>query len=66
MLDMGIQKIMVVGSGLMGSGIAQVCAQAGLDVHVSGNRQWAVVPAAVAAQKGQSGSPGSEKRPGMV
>lgn len=29
---MGIQKIMVVGSGLMGSGIAQVCAQAGLDV----------------------------------
>ena len=29
---MGIQKIMVVGAGLMGSGIAQVCAQAGLDV----------------------------------
>lgn len=29
---MDIQKIMVVGSGLMGSGIAQVCAQAGLDV----------------------------------
>jgi 3-hydroxybutyryl-CoA dehydrogenase len=29
---MGIQKVMVVGSGLMGSGIAQVCAQAGLDV----------------------------------
>jgi 3-hydroxybutyryl-CoA dehydrogenase len=32
MLGMDIQKIMVVGSGLMGSGIAQVCAQAGLDV----------------------------------
>jgi 3-hydroxybutyryl-CoA dehydrogenase len=29
---MGIQRVMVVGSGLMGSGIAQVCAQAGLDV----------------------------------
>jgi len=29
---MRIQKIMIVGSGLMGSGIAQVCAQAGLDV----------------------------------
>ncbi len=30
--NMGIQKIMVVGSGLMGSGIAQVCAQAGCNV----------------------------------
>ena len=30
--NMGIQKIMVVGSGLMGGGIAQVCAQAGGDV----------------------------------
>jgi len=29
---MGIQKVMVVGSGLMGSGIAQVCAQAGIQV----------------------------------
>ena len=29
---MDIQKVMVVGSGLMGSGIAQVCAQAGLEV----------------------------------
>jgi 3-hydroxybutyryl-CoA dehydrogenase len=29
---MGVQKIMVVGSGLMGSGIAQVCAQAGIEV----------------------------------
>jgi len=29
---MEIQKIMVVGSGLMGSGIAQVCAQAGIKV----------------------------------
>jgi 3-hydroxybutyryl-CoA dehydrogenase len=32
---MGIQKIMIVGSGLLGSGIAQVCAQAGLDVLLS-------------------------------
>ncbi len=29
---MGIQKVLVVGSGLMGSGIAQVCAQAGIQV----------------------------------
>jgi 3-hydroxybutyryl-CoA dehydrogenase len=29
---MGIQKVMVIGSGLMGSGIAQVCAQAGIQV----------------------------------
>jgi 3-hydroxybutyryl-CoA dehydrogenase len=29
---MTIQKVFVVGSGLMGSGISQVCAQAGLDV----------------------------------
>ena len=35
MFDMGIQKVMIVGSGLMGSGIAQVCAQAGLDVLLS-------------------------------
>ena len=29
---MNIQKVMVIGSGLMGSGIAQVCAQAGIQV----------------------------------
>lgn len=29
---MEIQKVLIVGSGLMGSGIAQVCAQAGLSV----------------------------------
>ena len=29
---MGIKKVLVVGSGLMGSGIAQVCAQAGIQV----------------------------------
>jgi 3-hydroxybutyryl-CoA dehydrogenase len=29
---MSIQKVMVVGSGLMGSGIAQACAQAGIEV----------------------------------
>ena len=31
---MSIQSVMVVGSGLMGSGIAQVCAQAGIEVHL--------------------------------
>ena len=30
--QMNIQKVMVMGSGLMGSGIAQVCAQAGIEV----------------------------------
>jgi len=29
---MGIRKVFIVGSGLMGSGIAQVCAQAGIEV----------------------------------
>ncbi len=29
---MGIEKVGIVGSGIMGSGIAQVCAQAGFDV----------------------------------
>ena len=31
---MDIQKVMVIGSGLMGSGIAQVCAQAGMQVFL--------------------------------
>ena len=31
---MGINNVMVVGSGLMGSGIAQVCAQVGLEVFL--------------------------------
>ena len=31
---MGIQKVLVIGSGLMGSGIAQVCAQAGIQVYL--------------------------------
>jgi 3-hydroxybutyryl-CoA dehydrogenase len=39
---MDIQKIMVVGSGLMGSGIAQVCAQAGLDVLLNDVSQMAL------------------------
>ena len=29
---MNVRKVMVMGSGLMGSGIAQVCAQAGIEV----------------------------------
>ncbi|MED4024500.1 3-hydroxyacyl-CoA dehydrogenase NAD-binding domain-containing protein, partial [Priestia aryabhattai] len=29
---MGVQKIVVIGAGQMGSGIAQVCAMAGYDV----------------------------------
>jgi len=31
---MGINKTLIVGSGLMGSGIAQVCAQAGIEVFL--------------------------------
>lgn len=40
--QMDVQKIMVVGSGQMGSGIAQVCAQAGYEVvlHDINQRQW--------------------------
>jgi 3-hydroxybutyryl-CoA dehydrogenase len=33
--EMAIQKVFVVGSGLMGSGIAQVCAQAGIQVFIN-------------------------------
>ena len=36
---MTIQKIMVVGAGQMGSGIAQVCAQAGFDVKLNDMKQ---------------------------
>ena len=32
---MAIQKVFVVGSGLMGSGIAQVCAQSGIQVFIN-------------------------------
>lgn len=32
---MEVKKVLVVGSGLMGSGIAQVCAQAGIDVWLN-------------------------------
>jgi len=32
---MEVKKVLVVGSGLMGSGIAQVCAQAGIDVFLN-------------------------------
>lgn len=36
---MTIQKVMVVGAGQMGSGIAQVCAQAGFDVTLNDMKQ---------------------------
>lgn len=36
---MGIQKVMVIGAGQMGSGIAQVCAQAGFDVLLNDIQQ---------------------------
>lgn len=36
---MAIQKVMVVGAGQMGSGIAQVCAQAGFDVILNDMKQ---------------------------
>ncbi|MGB5946903.1 3-hydroxyacyl-CoA dehydrogenase NAD-binding domain-containing protein, partial [Paenisporosarcina sp.] len=32
---MAIQKVLVIGAGQMGSGIAQVCAQAGFDVKLN-------------------------------
>ena len=32
---MAIQKVFIVGSGLMGNGIAQVCAQAGIQVFMN-------------------------------
>ncbi len=31
---MEIKKVMVIGAGQMGSGIAQVCAQAGYEVYL--------------------------------
>jgi 3-hydroxybutyryl-CoA dehydrogenase len=34
-IAMSVQKVMVVGSGLMGSGIAQACAQAGIEVLIT-------------------------------
>ena len=36
---MNIQKVMVIGAGQMGSGIAQVCAQAGFDVKLNDMKQ---------------------------
>ncbi|MEA0553950.1 3-hydroxybutyryl-CoA dehydrogenase [Lysinibacillus irui] len=36
---MGIQKVMVIGAGQMGSGIAQVCAQAGYEVKLNDIKQ---------------------------
>ncbi|MEY9977837.1 3-hydroxybutyryl-CoA dehydrogenase [Lysinibacillus sp. RC79] len=36
---MGIQKVMVIGAGQMGSGIAQVCAQAGYNVQLNDMKQ---------------------------
>jgi len=42
---MGIQKVMVIGSGLMGSGIAQVCAQAGIEVYLHDVSKDALVKA---------------------
>lgn len=39
---MEIQKVMIIGAGQMGSGIAQVCAQAGLDVILYDIREEAI------------------------
>ncbi len=36
---MNIQRVMVIGAGQMGSGIAQVCAQAGFDVKLNDMKQ---------------------------
>jgi 3-hydroxybutyryl-CoA dehydrogenase len=42
---MKIKKVIVVGSGLMGSGIAQVCAQAGIHVYLNDVSEDAVAKA---------------------
>jgi 3-hydroxybutyryl-CoA dehydrogenase len=39
---MSIKKVLVLGSGLMGSGIAQVCAQAGIQVSLNDVSQEAL------------------------
>ncbi|MGD9183110.1 MAG: 3-hydroxyacyl-CoA dehydrogenase family protein, partial [Desulfobacterales bacterium] len=39
---MDIKKVIVIGSGLMGSGIAQVCAQAGIHVFLNDVSQAAI------------------------
>ncbi len=39
---MSINKVLVIGSGLMGSGIAQVCAQAGMEVFLNDVSQEAL------------------------
>lgn len=39
---MAIQKVMVIGAGQMGAGIAQVCAQAGFDVLVNDRNEEAL------------------------
>ena len=39
---MQVKKVIVIGSGLMGSGIAQVCAQAGIDVFLNDVSQAAL------------------------
>ncbi|MGB5750743.1 MAG: 3-hydroxyacyl-CoA dehydrogenase family protein [Desulfobacterales bacterium] len=42
---MRIEKVMIIGSGLMGSGIAQVCAQAGIQVYLHDVSKEALVKA---------------------
>ena len=39
---MSVQTVLIVGAGLMGSGIAQVCAQAGIRVHLYDASQKAI------------------------
>ncbi|MFH1032870.1 MAG: 3-hydroxyacyl-CoA dehydrogenase NAD-binding domain-containing protein, partial [Pseudomonadota bacterium] len=41
-VSMAIKKVFIVGSGLMGSGIAQVCASAGLSVTLCDNNSTAL------------------------
>jgi 3-hydroxybutyryl-CoA dehydrogenase len=51
---MEVKKVIVVGSGLMGSGIAQVCAQAGIHVFLNDVSREALAKAIKNSEKNRS------------